>query len=316
MFENLFSIEKILEKLYIKINGKKVNQKEVTASPVVMGNSNTVNNVQVTTHVGLSYQDVTTIVKNEIERNMPKLLEVAREEYRQNGNLFLEKLLESSENLTAEEFNKFGTADVQILLSSVVPQISRTQNLEKSEFLAKLIINRLSTDNNLGDYILDEAILIAPKLTSNLVNMLTLVLLISYPIKFDSNEKIKNFLDDIVNDYGTLDFSSLNTGMLVAFNCATYEPSSTGIFEYMYRNNKDLFAVHPNQSKSWFSDEQKEELIKHFKFSEATTRFIRSIYSSEVKSLYLLPIGKAIGYANMEQKNIIDWDWRKVIGYS
>lgn len=126
-----------------------------------------------TIHVGVSINDIRTVVNGVFYENFIKLKDEAK-------NIVDARILEFSEKLYAELENKdikcFSNPDFQYSLYKASENYARTNSKQKHEILVKLIVNKaLSETETAYSLMLNQAIELIPKFSTLHLNILSFV---------------------------------------------------------------------------------------------------------------------------------------------
>ncbi|ELY4755673.1 hypothetical protein SM078_002383, partial [Cronobacter sakazakii] len=112
------------------------------------------------------------IVKAEMASLRADAFQIANERAKEFGNQIASKL---STQLDERLKQKLADPDIQYSINQAVTQVARKGFNEKSELLKELIITKIETDDENVNILLDQALELTPKLTTNEIKFLSLI---------------------------------------------------------------------------------------------------------------------------------------------
>lgn len=238
MKNNKYAIpDDVVQKIILEFNNTQIN--------VQTGNGVQINaqGENVTQNFGLTVSDTRDLFEILFKENLPKLREEARKTAYENSekfcNVFFEK---ATKKLSPDDFQKFKDPDVQYVLSKAIVENARRDNSTLRDFLSDLIIQRIESDEEQFQIILDEAILIVHKLTKNQLKIITLLFLLKYarlPM-MTSEEGLKLFLATDVKSLLDVQLNKTNF-QHIQYSGAGFSDFSIGLTKVLSRKYPLLF---------------------------------------------------------------------------
>lgn len=237
---------------------KMINDEQVKQTQTSGDNSN---NIQVNIkNEGLSYTEIKEIIQTEVEKhgsalyadNFIKLREIALETAENRSKLFLniftKKLLELPEEILNKVEKKFKDPSFQSSIFEAQKGYIKSGNKEKLELLSNLLTDKAKENNEtLKDFLLDEAIETAPKLTMQQINFLTLIMFINTENKAVINWK--SFKEIILEKFflfsNCLPIQNKDIQYLEQMGCIEENnlQSRFNLIGILYEKYKGLFAI-------------------------------------------------------------------------
>lgn len=125
--------------------------------------------------------------------NFPKLQQLAQETAQKRAEELCSSVFRVLEEKETNNYSAFKTPDMQYIFYEAQKGYARFGNQETLDFLSDIVANRVTYDDNQYiKIILDKAIEIAPQLTKEGLNYLSLIFLVKHTLFF--KEKDKNTL--------------------------------------------------------------------------------------------------------------------------
>jgi len=165
-------------------------------------------------HVGLSYSDVREIVTDLHEKNFPILREEARQAsvsaVQDFSKLFFERIgkIEDSQKVQA----RLSSPDVQASINTAIMHVGRMTNKSNAEVLADLLAKKIVEEQDVKNYLLNEAIEVTATIDMNTIRFAAFSLaLMSLGPAFNKNIVIS---DDIKRSYYSSFFKNTIPGFI------------------------------------------------------------------------------------------------------
>lgn len=151
----------------------------------------TVTNTQ---NYGVSYTDVKEIALDVFKNNFYQLSEEASNLALKRVEIFIEKVIEKLKSEKTSLLDSFKEPDMQYVIYNSQIAYARSGDENLSDVLIDLLVKRASiTERSLKQIVLNESLEVAPKLTNNQLNLLSLLFLFKNAI--NPNMKSLEFLD-------------------------------------------------------------------------------------------------------------------------
>jgi len=134
---------------------------------------------ETTINVGVSYTEAKQLAQDVFEANFYRLSKVAADVARQRANEFIEKYLTQLNRKDPNLLNSTSEPDIQYGIFNAVKEYARSGDKNLCELLVNFLVERSQTpQRTLLQIVLNEAIEVAPKLTSNQWDALSIALII------------------------------------------------------------------------------------------------------------------------------------------
>lgn len=154
--------------------------------------------------LGLSYRDVREICIDLMHENFPKLREEAMTKAMQYVNAYGDDLINRLAKENQDIINKrLSEPGIQFAINQTVQQVAKQTSKSKTDILKELIVGRIKTTTEEKEILIDEAIELVQKLSSNNIKALSLLHFLRYGLKFFKGEGVDSALD-FENDDDTL----------------------------------------------------------------------------------------------------------------
>lgn len=125
---------------------------------------------------GLGYQDVKSICTDLFNTNFPQLREEALAEARKHVQEYSEDLMDSLKSEKPEFLaTRLNSPDVQFSINESIMQVAKNSSQEKSKVLKKLIIEKIKSDDEERNILINEAIELLPRLSKNQLSFLAFI---------------------------------------------------------------------------------------------------------------------------------------------
>lgn len=130
---------------------------------------------------GLSYSETRKVAMDVFQDNFYKFRDEAAEIVEERAKDFVENFLKKAHEEGFSAIPEAKNPDFQYALFSAQREYARTGNRDLGKTLVQLLVDRTKvTDRNLTQIVLNESLTIAPKLTPDQLDALSLVFLIKY----------------------------------------------------------------------------------------------------------------------------------------
>jgi hypothetical protein len=196
--------------------------------------------------VGLSYGDARQVAMDVFEANFHRLSRVAAETARTRAEELLDSYIREAASAGLPEIPEAENPDLQYALFTAQREYARSGDKDLGELLVQLLVDRTKqSDRSLIQIVLNESLAVAPKLTADQLDALSLIFLVRYT-KHQGltslaafNEYVGKFLLPFATNlpekdsaYRHLEFAS----------CGTISLGSISISEAMGRTYPGLFS--------------------------------------------------------------------------
>jgi len=133
--------------------------------------------------VGLSYFDARQVAMDVFEANFLRLRDVAAEVARKRAESLLDDYLKEMAKEGQAEIPEAESPDLQYAVFSAQKEYARTGDEDLGELLVQLLVDRTKErDRNLVQIVLNESLAVAPKLTPDQLDALSLIFLLKYTV--------------------------------------------------------------------------------------------------------------------------------------
>jgi len=131
--------------------------------------------------VGLSYSDARQVAMDVFESNFHRLSSIASETARTRAEELLDAYLKETASAGVKEIPEAQNPDFQYAVFTAQREYARSGDKDLGELLVQLLVDRTKqTDRNLLQIVLNESLVVAPKLTVDQLDALSLVFLVRY----------------------------------------------------------------------------------------------------------------------------------------
>lgn len=255
-------------------------------------------------NIGLGFSDVKEIFLLLLKENFPIMREIAAETASKNVEKYL-NILETkfAENNSRIDINKIKDPDVQYTFNEVVEANARKGSDVDADILSELLIERISIESSdILSIVSCEAIKIVPKLTSEHICFLSLVLYMSN-IREDEISEIKQ-LEPFVSKILSLTKPGFDLSM-----------SSIKYLEYIgvlsYSNFRTFNIIKLLEEAYPFIKNVPSSSLKELINKDAPSLefLIEQFTSNDLCKVSLTTVGEMIGLASLK-KVALDLDYR------
>ena len=146
---------------------------------------------------GVNYVEARQIALDVFEANFLRLANEAAEIANKRAEVFIDKLLVVLMENAPEALEAFNDPDMQYSLFIAQKEYARTGNQDHAEMLVNILVDRAKeTEWTLKQIVLNEAVSIAPKLTSSQYNLLTILFIVKNTVTPEMYS-LDQLIDDI-----------------------------------------------------------------------------------------------------------------------
>lgn len=196
---------------------------------------------------GLSYSDVRDIAHDVFEANYEKLSGEAAVEARKRFEEITEKFLVLMAEKFPEGFSQAANPDFQHSLFVVQREYARCGDPEVGDLLVQLLVDRATKEQrSLQQIVLNESLLVIPKITSEQLSILSLVFVLKYTMSsaINSHERLASFLDVNLTPYWDgLNVKGSSYQHLEYLGCGTLGMLAKGLGSIFLRDYTGLFFL-------------------------------------------------------------------------
>lgn len=214
----------------------------------------------------LSYSDVKSIATDIFESNFIKLRDQAANCAIERVEEFTEKILKSLEQKNLESLDEFKEPGMQEALYVAQKEYAKSGDEDLGDLLVDIIVDRAETsERNMLQIVLDEALLTAPKITVEQLDTLTLIFLLINTITiFNDFEHFKEYLEENIFPFVVnLQIDNEHYKFLEYLRCGHIRAGSYGKFEDFNRKLYTFLFSKGFTLKDLKSNIKDYELIKH-----------------------------------------------------
>lgn len=220
-------------------------------------------NVQAdTVNVGISYDDARQIAQDLFDANCHRLAGVAKETAKTRANEFVDLYMETLAEKNPEGIETASDPDMQYVLFEAEKEYARSGDRDLADILVDILVDRSREQGrSLRQIVLNESIHVVPKLTSDQIDILSLVLLVRYTRStvLTDHDSFRQYLGDLFmpffsrvelsnSSFQHLEYAGCGTVrvtamMLEGYFCEAYP----GLFANGYTNDeRDRFVLEEN----------------------------------------------------------------------
>jgi hypothetical protein len=132
-------------------------------------------------HVGITVSEARQIALDVFKANALELAGIARDLFEARGRDFIERYLDELQRRKPEGLDSLSDPDMQYALFTAQREYARTGDKDLSDLLVDILVERSAQkDRNLQQIVLSEALAVAPKLTPEQFNALSVVMILRY----------------------------------------------------------------------------------------------------------------------------------------
>ncbi len=194
---------------------------------------------------GLSYSEVRAVVLDVFRSNFLQLVGEAKEVARQRAEEITDKFLEKLQNENSAGLSQATTPDFQYGLFSVQRDFARTADTDLGDLLVDLLVDRTKhPQRDMVQIVLNECLIVAPKLTNEQLSALAIVFFLKYcnttgiltfqQLAVQLNQFVRPFLD-------TLPRGSASYQHLEFAGCGTVQVTSSSLEDILWKRYQGLF---------------------------------------------------------------------------
>jgi hypothetical protein len=194
---------------------------------------------------GLSYSEVRSVVLDIFHSNFLQLAGEAMEVARQRAEEITDKFLEKLQKENSDGLSQASTPDFQYGLFSVQRNFARTADSNLGDLLVDILVDRTKhPQRDMVQIVLNECLVVAPKLTNGQLSVLAIVFFLKYCntsgiLTFDQlsvqlDKFVKPFIDSLPSgsaSYQHLEFAG----------CGTVQVTSSSLEDILWTRYQGLF---------------------------------------------------------------------------
>jgi hypothetical protein len=257
-------------------NNTKQNQGSGDNSTNLQGKSITINN-------GITYKDAKEIALDVFKSNFIELKFEAANIAQSRAEEVTEKILEQLKSRNPDAITEFAQPAMQDSLFTVQKQYAKSGDKELGDLLVDILVDRAAEPKrNMLQIVLDEALIVAPKLTIEQLDTITINFLLAQTRRLD----VKNYADlathfekRICPFIGNLTKEQTYFNHIEYLGCGHVRPGEWGQLEVILRRTYKGFF-----SNGFSSDELKNQIQNHEKIGH---RLIQCFHDSSGTKLQL-----------------------------
>lgn len=194
---------------------------------------------------GLSYSEVRSVVLDVFHSNFLQMAGEAKEVARQRAEEITDKFLEKLQKENSAGLSQASTPDFQYGLFSVQRDFARTADSNLGDLLVDLLVDRTKhPQRDMVQIVLNECLVVAPKLTNGQLSALAIVFFLKYCsssgiLTFEQflaqfNQFVRPFID-------TLPRGSASYQHLEFAGCGTVQVTSSSLEDILWTRYQGLF---------------------------------------------------------------------------
>jgi hypothetical protein len=194
---------------------------------------------------GLSYSEVRSVVLDVFHSNFLQLAGEVKEVARQRAEEITDKFLEKLQKENSSGLSQASTPDFQYGLFSVQRDFARTADANLGDLLVDLLVDRTKhPQRDMVQIVLNECLIVAPKLTSGQLSALAIVFFFKYcstsgiltfeQLSAQLNQFTRPFID-------TLPRGSASYQHLEFAGCGTVQVTSSSLEDILWTRYQGLF---------------------------------------------------------------------------
>lgn len=160
-------------------------------------NSTNLQGQSIVINQGISYSDAKDIALDVFKTNFIELSEKAASTAKQRAEELVDGFLTEIQQRNPNAINEMQNPGMQYALFSAQKEYAKTGDKDLSDMLVDILVERASqTERNLKQIVLDESLLIVPKLTANQLDTLTIIFNLKYTRNFSitNHQTLKTYL--------------------------------------------------------------------------------------------------------------------------
>ena len=209
---------------------------------------------------GLSLSETQELVKKEVEEKVSNLLSdnlirlreealaCANSRANEFAQIFFDKLTKLSQSVLNQVTNNLKNPSIQMSILEAQKGYIKNGTQDKLELLSSLLKDKVVESNNtLKNYLIDDAIVVVPKLTKEQIDFLTCIMIINTTTpKVTDFISFKNLvLDVLVSVTQNIKISDNDLSYLSQLGCLENNlfQARFGLYEYLVDRYKGLFAA-------------------------------------------------------------------------
>jgi hypothetical protein len=194
---------------------------------------------------GLSYTEVRAVVLDMFRSNFLQLAGEAKEVARQRAEEITDKFLEKLQKENPAGLSQAHTPDFQYGLFSVQRDFARTSDVDLGDLLVDLLVDRTKhPKRDMVQIVLNECLLVAPKLTNEQLSALAVVFYFKYcsEVGILTFQQLSARLDQFVRPFlSSLPRSATSYQHLEFAGCGTVQVTSSSLEDILWNRYQGLF---------------------------------------------------------------------------
>lgn len=250
---------------------------------------------------GISYRDAKEIALDIFQQNFLILNEQAKQTARERAEELTNKFLDEIKEKNPAFLNSFQEPSMQNALYTAQKSYAISGDKNTADLLVDILFERAKQqERNLLQIVLDECLDVAPKLTDEQLNILSIVFLLTYAVDESIHDlnTLKNYLDEKVKPFvGHLSKESTSYQHLEYCNCSSTSSTQFNSIEELFLQEYTGIFNH-----GW----SKAEVKAKFGMQELPNNlFVPSYYNSynlQINALTNSELEEKLTYANLPQE--------------
>ncbi len=195
---------------------------------------------------GISYRDAKEIAIDVFKANFLTLKDEARQIAEERAEFITNSVLEKLQESNPQLLESFKEPSLQSALYSAQKGYVISGEQEVGKLLVDILVDRANQqERNLRQIVLDESLEVAPKLTINQLDSLTLIFTLKYTMNFTivDLESFKNYLEKYIQPFTQGLTKELSCYQHLEYcNCSSISLASAGALESFLHKYRGLFC--------------------------------------------------------------------------
>lgn len=262
-----------------------------------IGNNSQAIQAQGNVHIGLSYGEVKEIVYELFEKNFPQLVEEASDKAKENIDEYF-KNLESNlkQKITEVNTDKFRDPNTQYLLNnSIIIAGRKGVNIDLNMLSEALIAGLRNNNSEMLNIVAEQALDAIPKITSNQIQVLTIVQYILYM-------KISGLYDFAQTEPNNQIINIITKDVDESISSSIPYLASLGLIIYNQFRGVNPYDAIRQQYNELFEGKNTDEVERIVKEKSPSMESMAEKYKSfNLRVMELTPVGKMIALINLRR---------------
>ena len=194
-------------------------------------------------YIGISYADAKNIAEDVFKNNFYKVSEIAANEVGKRLEYIINEIIKRFREYNPEGIVKFKEPGFQVALYEVQKAYAKTGDINLADMLVDMLIERSKHDErSYLQIVMDEAITVIPKLTTEHLNIMTNIFIL-WTLKNDNISTYKGFIKFIKSIIEPFLFDNRRSyfSYLVYLGCITSNFFSEDIKNIFFKKYQGLF---------------------------------------------------------------------------